>query len=93
MEVRGPFEGPAKATEAMRELVGFTGEGAGENGFGDFCRSCSSLNPRHLCILHIGHNKSTACAGHRQGGREVEQCREQLPSRRPVSILSPKATR
>ncbi len=37
----GPFEGPAEATEAMRGPVGFTGEGAGENGFGDFCRNKS----------------------------------------------------
>ncbi len=36
-----PFEGPAEATEAIRGPVGFTGEGAGGNGFGDFCRNKS----------------------------------------------------
>jgi hypothetical protein len=41
MEVRCPFEGPAEATEAMRVPAGVAGEGAGENGFGDFCRSCA----------------------------------------------------
>ena len=35
------LRGPAEATEAMREPVGVTGEGAGENGFGDFCRNKS----------------------------------------------------
>jgi len=37
-----PLRGPTEATEAVRGPAGVVGEGAGENGFGDFCRSFSS---------------------------------------------------
>ena len=40
---------------------------AGQNGFGDFCRSCASCASRHLCALPIGHNKSTLAYGRPTG--------------------------
>jgi hypothetical protein len=40
----------------------------GQNGFGDFCRSCASCARDTCASLHIGHNKST-----RAGGRPTGQ--------------------
>ncbi len=43
-------------SEVPRHVLCVGAKTAGQDGFGYFRRSCSSLNPRHLCILHIGRN-------------------------------------
>ena len=57
---------------------------AGQNGFGDFCRSCASCARDTCASLHIGHNKSTSRMGDRQGSRKVGQCRSNCRAGAPL---------
>ncbi len=67
----GPYgRRPLRWVPPLAALVHPCTSTAGQNGFGDFCRSCSSLNPRHLRILPIGHNKSTRVYGRPTGTSE-----------------------
>ncbi len=86
--VGGPTEASASLRLPTTHLSGGP-KAAGQNGFGDFCRS---FRPGTATLVHpctSAETKVTRRTGDRQGRRKVEQRREQLPDRRPVSLSSP----
>ncbi len=67
--VGGPTEASASLRLPTTHLSGGP-KAAGQNGFGDFCRSCTSCARDTCASLPIGHNKSTHAYGRPTGMSE-----------------------